>query len=170
VPAQFYIANAGTATSRGFEIEVNAVPQPGLDVFGSFGRTHGRFGSASVSGGANVSGNTLSNMPEMTLNLGVQYSHAVRGPVSAFGRAEVVTYGNLFYDDANTASQPAYSLANFRFGVRASHGFAEGWLRNGFDTRYVPTAFAFDPHLAPSGFIGESGAPRTFGIRAGVTF
>ena len=35
VPAQFYVANAGTATSKGFEIELNARPQPGLDVFAS---------------------------------------------------------------------------------------------------------------------------------------
>ena len=39
-----------------------------------------------------------------------------------------------------------------------------------FDRRYVPVAFAFDPGLAPSGFLGETGAPRTFGLSAGVTF
>jgi hypothetical protein len=43
-------------------------------------------------------------------------------------------------------------------------------VRNAFDTRYVPVAFAFDPRLAPSGFLGESGAPRTFGFHAGVGF
>jgi outer membrane receptor protein involved in Fe transport len=43
------------------------------------------------------------------------------------------------------------------------------WVRNAFDTRYVPVAFAY-PGLAPSGFVGEMGAPRTFGIRAGVNF
>jgi outer membrane receptor protein involved in Fe transport len=53
--------------------------------------------------------------------------------------------------------------------VRGSLLFAEAWIRNAFDTRYVPIAFAY-PGLAPSGFIGEAGAPRTFGIRAGVTF
>ncbi len=42
-------------------------------------------------------------------------------------------------------------------------------MRNAFDARYVPVAFPY-PGLAPSGFIGESGAPRTFGVRAGVTF
>jgi iron complex outermembrane receptor protein len=43
------------------------------------------------------------------------------------------------------------------------------WVRNAFDTHYIPTAFAY-PGLAPSGFIGEMGAPRTFGARVGVTF
>jgi iron complex outermembrane receptor protein len=46
----------------------------------------------------------------------------------------------------------------------------EAWMKNVFDTRYIPVALAFDPRIAPSGFLGESGAPRTFGINAGVTF
>jgi iron complex outermembrane receptor protein len=169
VPAQFYVANAGTATSKGFELELNGRPQPGLDVFASVGYTSGHFGGDSVSGGENVSGNRLSNMPDMTGSLGLQYAHRIHAAMTAYGRAELVTYGMFFYDDANTASQNAYSLANFRVGVRASRLFVEGWLRNAFDTRYVPIAFAY-PGLAPSGFIGENGAPRTGGVRAGVTF
>jgi hypothetical protein len=54
--------------------------------------------------------------------------------------------------------------------VRSRSVFAEAWVRNGFDTRYVPVAFAYDPRLAPSGFIGEPGAPRTFGVGVGVGF
>ena len=41
--------------------------------------------------------------------------------------------------------------------------------RNAFDSKYVPVAFAYG-QLAQSGFIGESGRPRTFGITAGVSF
>ena len=40
--------------------------------------------------------------------------------------------------------------------------------RNGL-VRYIPVALPY-PGLAPSGFVGEAGAPRTFGLRAGVTF
>ena len=60
-------------------------------------------------------------------------------------------------------------LANFRFGARANKLFAEGWIRNAFDTNYIPVAFAYG-QLAPSGFIGESGRPRTFGLTLGVSF
>jgi iron complex outermembrane receptor protein len=169
VPAQFYVANAGTATSKGFEIELNARPQPGFDVFASVGRTSGHFGDASASGGVNVSGKTLANMPEMTGSIGLEYSRNIRRALSAYGRAEMVSYGHFFYDDANSEGQSAYALANFRIGVRASRVFGEVWLRNAFDTQYVPTAFAY-PGLAPSGFIGESGAPRTGGVRVGVSF
>jgi outer membrane receptor protein involved in Fe transport len=42
-------------------------------------------------------------------------------------------------------------------------------MKNAFDTTYIPVAFAYGP-LAPSGFIGENGAPRTFGLNLGFTF
>jgi iron complex outermembrane receptor protein len=170
VPAQFYIANAGNATSKGFEVELSALPRRDFDIFGGFGYTNARFGDGSVSGGINVSGNKLAGMPDFTFNSGVQYSRPVRSSTTAFGRAEIVVYGSRQFDDANTAEQGTYSIANFRGGVRAAHLFVEGWIRNAFDTFYVPTAFAYDPRLAPSGFIGEAGAPRTFGVRAGVMF
>ena len=86
-----------------------------------------------------------------------------------FGRAEAVFYGEMEYDDANTASQEAYSLVNLRGGFRTRYFFADAWMKNAFDTRYVPVAF---PYLgfAPSGFLAEQGRPRTFGVSAGVTF
>jgi outer membrane receptor protein involved in Fe transport len=67
------------------------------------------------------------------------------------------------------AGQDAYSLANFRGGARGRYLFAEAWIKNAFDTHYVPVAFAYG-QLAPSGFIGEMGRPRTFGVNAGVSF
>ena len=169
VPLQFYVANVGSATSKGFEIELNARPAPGVDLFGSVGSADARFGRGSVSGGADVSGNKLSNTPDYTANAAVQYSRAVRPTASVYGRAEIVSYGQYQYDDANSARQSAYTLANFRAGARGKNVFAEGWVRNAFDTFYVLTAFP-SLGLTPSGFIGETGAPRTFGIRAGVTF
>ena len=85
------------------------------------------------------------------------------------GRAEAVFYGSFEYDDMNLARQDAYSLANLRAGARGRFLFAEAWIRNAFDTKYIPIAFAYG-QLAPSGFIGEMGRPRTFGVTAGVTF
>ena len=169
VPAQFFIANAGTATSKGVEVEVTGRPLSALDVFGGFGYTSARFGENSTSGGVNVSGNRISNAPQYTANVGVQYSRAVTRAATVQVRADLVSYGDYQYDDANTAGQSAYALANFRGGVHFARYFAEGWVRNAFDTFYIVTAFAY-PGLAPSGFVGESAAPRTFGIRAGLTF
>jgi len=109
----------------------------------------------------------------VTIQRSVYLSHyaqvVVTRAASLTFRAEVVRYGDFQYNDANTLGQTAYSLANFRLGVRGKRLFGEGWMRNAFDTRYVPLAFPY-PGLAPSGFIGENGAPRTFGLRVGATF
>ena len=169
VPAQFFIGNAAGAHSTGVELEIHARPDPALDLFGGAGFTHARFADRSRSNGIDVSGKTLANMPSYTADFGVQYSHPLRGELALTARAEAICYGDYQYDDANTAGQRAYRLANFRAGVRGRRAFGELWIRNAFDTHYVLVAFPY-PGLAPSGFVGENGAPRTFGIRAGVSF
>ena len=169
VPGQFFIGNTAGARSSGAELEIHARPERGLELFGGAGFTHARFSSGSVSSGVDVSGRTLANAPSYTADFGVQYSRPLQGGLALTARAEAICYGDYEYDDANTAGQDAYTLTNLRAGLRGKHGFAEVWVRNAFDTRYIPTAFPY-PGLAPSGFVGESGAPRTFGLRAGVTF
>jgi iron complex outermembrane recepter protein len=169
VPAQFFVANAAGARSTGAEVEVHARPDPGLDLFGAAGFTHARFAGGSRSNGIDVSGNRLANTPRYTADFGVQYVRPLRGAVSLITRAEAICYGAYEYDDPNTAGQGAYTLTNLRAGLRAKHTFGEVWVRNAFDTRYVPVAFPY-PGLAQSGFVGEDGAPRTFGVRAGVSF
>jgi iron complex outermembrane receptor protein len=168
-PAQFYIANIGDATSTGVEAELNARVHPSLDVFGGVGYTRARFSDGSVSNGVPVGGNLIPNTPEYSATLGAQVTHPLRRGVSVYGRAEAVFYGAFEYDDLNLARQDAYSLANFRAGARGKFLFAEAWIRNAFDTKYIPVAFAYG-QLAPSGFIGEMGRPRTFGVSAGVGF
>ena len=166
-PGQFYIANVGSASSKGFEFEVNARAAAGIDLFGSFGYTHARFGDGTSSQGVDVSDNVIPNTPDFTTTIGAHLSHAMNSAWNIYGRGEMVFYGAFKYDDANLAEQEAYSLANFRGGVEGRYLFAEAWIRNAFDTNYIPVAFAFP---SQSGFLGESGRPRTFGITAGVKF
>ena len=101
------------------------------------------------------------------MTFGAQYSHDLRGQATVYGRGEVALYGSFFYDDANSARQEAYSLTNLRAGVRRKYVSVDAWVRNAFDRKYIPIAFAY---ASPSGFIGEMGRPRTFGITVGVTF
>jgi iron complex outermembrane receptor protein len=168
VAGQFYIANVGGARSAGVELELNARPQSGVDVFATLGYTHARFKEGSFTS-VDVSGNELPTTPRYTASAGAQYARPLGARATLYGRAEAVFYGAFQYDDANSAGQEAYSLANFRTAVRGRRLFAEAWVRNAFDRRYIPLAFAY-PNFAPSGFVGESGAPRTFGITGGVTF
>jgi iron complex outermembrane receptor protein len=121
-----------------------------------------------MSSGMDVSDNVIPNTPEYNAVLGMQVLHPLTASLSIYGRAEGVFYGDMQYDDLNTEGQDAYGLANFRAGVRSRFVFAETWVRNAFDTRYVPVAFQYQ--FAQSGFIGEVGRPRTFGVSVGVTF
>jgi iron complex outermembrane receptor protein len=169
VPGQFYISNAAGATSKGFELELNTRLLPGCDFFGGFGYTDAIFDEGSVSSGIDVGGNRLANAPRYTADFGGQYSAPITMAINAFARAEVLFRGSYSYDDANTAGQDAYSLTNVRVGVRGETLSIEAFVRNAFNTEYVPVAFAY-PGLAPSGFIGESGNPRTFGVQVRVGF
>jgi iron complex outermembrane receptor protein len=169
VPGQFFISNVGRARSSGVEFELNGRARDGVDMFASFGYTRARFGADTRSSGVPVSGNTIPNTPEYSATFGTHLSRSITPAIRIYGRAEAVFYGAFKYDDMNLAEQEAYSLANLRAGARGRFLFVEGWVRNAFDTHYVPVAFAYG-QLAPSGFIGESGRPRTFGVTAGVTF
>jgi iron complex outermembrane receptor protein len=168
VPTQFYIANLGSAASKGVEFELAARAAPGVDLFTAIGYTHARFGDGSVSSGVNVEGNKIPNTPDYTTSVGVQYSR-VFGQATVSGRADAVFYGSLQYNDQNSMSQDAYSLVNLRLGVTGRFLLGELVMRNALDTHYIPVAFPY-PNFAPSGFVGEMGAPRTISVRAGVRF
>jgi iron complex outermembrane receptor protein len=169
VPAQFFVTNIGSAKSKGVEFELNARPHPNVDVFATVGYTHARFGDGTSSGGVNVSGNELPSTPDYTTTLGAQLSRDLTPAINIYGRGEIWFNGGFQYNDANTQGQESYSLANFRVGARGRYMFAEAFLKNAFDTRYIPIAFAYGS-FAPSGFVGEMGAPRRYGVRMGVTF
>ena len=169
VPGQFYIANVGGAKSRGFEVDVTARPHPAMDVFAAVGFTNASFTDGSMANGADVSNNDLPFTPDYTATFGGQFSRAINSSIGGFARAEVVLTGAFSYDEGNTKGEDAYSIVNLRAGARAKRLFAELWLRNAFDTRYVPIAIPY-PGFAPSGFIGENGRPRTFGVTIGTSF
>jgi iron complex outermembrane receptor protein len=169
-PGQFYIDNVGAATSRGVEVEVSARPHQQVSVFGSLGFTRARFKDGSVSNGLDVSDNTIPNTPAQTAMIGVEVARPVNQRWSVVGRAETVVFGQFEYDNANTARQETYSLTNLRAIVRGERLIFEAWMRNAFNAFYVPVAFEYEPAFAPSGFIGEAGRPRTFGVTVGVGF
>ena len=168
VPGQFYIANVGGASSSGIEFEVTARPHQLVDVFASFGYANASFADGTSAMGVDVSGNKLPFTPDYTALFGAQLNRSITPSINAFVRGEAVLSGAFEYDEANTRGQEAYSLVNVRAGARSKYLFGELWVRNAFQTRYVPIAIPYQ--FAQSGFIGENGRPRTFGVSLGVTF
>jgi iron complex outermembrane receptor protein len=169
VPGQFFISNVGGAASAGIELEVNARVHEAVDVFGALGVNRARFKQGSLSSGIDVSDNKVPNTPDHTASLGAQFTREVRPGWSLVVRGEAVAHGSFEYDDLNAARQDTYTLANLRAGLSVRQITVDLWVRNAFDTHYVPIAFSY-PGLAPSGYLGESGRPRTFGVSTSVSF
>jgi len=171
----FYIANTGGAASKGVELEVKARVMSGWDVFASAGYNDARFLNGSYDNNSNtgtfqhIGGNKVPYAPDYTINGGSQVVVPIGKEVSVYARADVTAYGGFAYDSVNGAGQSAYSIANLRAGIRGKNWSVEGWVRNAFDSDYVPIAFQYGA-LAPSGYIGENGAPMTFGLTAGLRF
>ncbi len=173
----YYVANAGDAFSRGVELEAAWRVRRGWDVFAAAGWNTARFSSGATSLRTNafgvntledVGGNRLIYAPRFTVTAGTQFSWALRGGASAFVRAEVVGSGRYQYNPANTAAQAAYALVNLRAGLEKGRWSIEGWVNNAFDREYEPVAFEF-PNFQ-SGFLAESGAPLSAGVRVRLSF
>jgi len=173
---QYYIGNAGAAYSKGIDVETKYRPFYWWELFGSVGYTHARFLNGSIAFNANsmvdqaVGGNVLPFAPTYKANTGTQISWTPVRQATLYLRAQVSLFGDFQYDASNAMGQEAYNLTSFRGGMRAKHWFAEGWVDNLFNTHYVPIAIPYGQLGAPSGYIGESGAPVTYGIRAGINF
>lgn len=173
VPATFHIANAGNASARGLELDLNYAPTSNWCVFGSAGWTDTRFNGGArdnvIGASTPLGGRQIPYTPYYTAALGTQVSWEVGGGHNVYARAEAQFVGSFNYDTSNSVAQDAYTIANFRLGVRNRTWFLEGFVNNAFDAEYVPVAFAF-PGIAPSGYVGESGTPITFGVRSGIKF
>jgi iron complex outermembrane receptor protein len=171
IPGRFYVANAGNATSRGAELELRAQPLPGWNVFGARAYTDATFDSGSMALGEDVGGHTLPYTPQTTWDVGTEVIRSPGAGLTVYGRAELISYGRFYYDATNAESQERFHLADFRLGVQGTRPLpftwrVDAWVRNAFGEDYVPLAFPFP--LAASGYVGEMGAPRTFGVTVSI--
>lgn len=169
--ATFDVINAGNAVSKGLELSANYQATSSWTVFGSAGLQTARFLSGSMDSGANIGGSKVPYTPNYTAAVGSQYNWELSQGWTLYARGDVQFLGGFVYDSSNAAGQNAYTLANFRVGIRRQSWYSEFFLNNAFNTRYVPIAIPYpNPASAPSGYLGESGAPMTFGVRAGIKF
>ena len=157
-----FVDNAGAATSQGFELELIAEALDDLELFGTFGYTKAEFDEYIDPFGANVDGNTLAYAPETTASLGARYVGDIDGRHSWFVQGALQEVGTYYYDAGNRESE-SFSLLDLRAGVERSAWKLEAWVRNALDEEYVQVAFQPNPNDS-SAFVGENGAPLTFGF------
>ncbi len=169
------ISNAAKAHSKGFEIEMQAFPYEGWQLFGGFGYTKTEVDSWTgeqqvgsdpatmmpILAQFDRAGNELTYAPEYTYNLGVQYTHET----GLFGRVELLGTGPFYHDADNEIRESAYELVNIRLGYEDDTYMVTLWGKNVFDAAYSDVKFS-----SGSSTIAFDGKPRQFGLTVGYKF
>ncbi len=164
-----FIDNAGAATSQGVEMALNYRYSNRLSLFGSASWQDTQFRAGSGEGGDDISGRNLPYAPDYNVTFGAIANLPLSRRLTLYARAEVQFIGAFEYTPQNRSGQDAFTLANFRLGIRRDSWFTEFFVNNAFNTDYIPVAMNY-PIFGTPRLVGEAGAPCTFGIRTGIKF
>lgn len=153
------MTNAGRTRSFGIELSANWQPVEDLRVSASYGYTNATFLKYN-DGKQNYKGKHLPYAPENTLFGEISWRATpleflgVTPSLSATARCA----GRIFWDDANTVSQPFYCLPGLTIGFNAEKWNLTLWGTNLSNTRY--DVFYF---LSMGNAFVQHGFPRRFG-------
>lgn len=158
------ITNAGEAKAEGVELELQAQPWDGLNLWASYGRLDSEYVELIDNTGADRSGNPLMFAPKNTVNAGARLDVPVTERWNVTARAEYRWQDEFYFDPAANAVnlQPSYGLWDASLGLRTvdQRLSVEFWGKNLNDELYRT-------HVIP--FLGDRfaayGPPRTYGLR-----
>jgi iron complex outermembrane receptor protein len=177
---QILVLNAASAGIKGAEIELNALPAPGLRLDATFSFLDARFrkfatgdSSRPTLGVLNLSGNWLPQTPRYSLNLGIQYAAEI-GAGKLTPRIEYQAVGKTYYTPfnlENTAQKP-YGITNAYISFEHGNWTATAFVRNLTNEKVASGLFN------QSGIFGGGGGyisgrllpPRTYGLTVGYDF
>ena len=157
---------SNAARSRSLGVEASGDYRTGDFVFrAAYGLTRARFVEYVFGGGLDYSGNYLPYAPQNTLDVSVTYDR-----VFAKGFVERLTAvigcrgaGRIWWDEANTVSQPYYSLLDASLALRHGRYTLSVWGKNLLDEEYGTFWF----RSVSRSFI-SSGRPRRVGARLSI--
>ncbi|MES2297283.1 MAG: TonB-dependent receptor [Pseudomonadota bacterium] len=166
-----YNANAGDATSRGFEFELKAKPLPGLTLGASGGYVKAELsdnkGLQNGIVGA-IAGAQIQGVPTYNTALNARYNFAAFGDQSAFVMAGVQWVGSSkgsLNPEQTDYNRPAYHTADVSAGMAFDRFNVSLFVKNVFDTDTVIQ----HPQVA-SIVQGYRVAPRSIGISLAAKF
>jgi len=191
------VLNSAGAKIKGIELEANATPVPRLLLSGSLTRLWAKYGFFCNSdplypnlpttpecvgqtvngepvavGSQNLQGNILTQAPKWQFSLSGQYTFQVSNGLGITPRLDYKWQSRVFFDIYNHPlnSQGSYGLLNASLAVGPPSGkwSLTAWARNAFDKRYIAQANVA-PGANPS-LVGSVGAPRIYGVTAGIRF
>lgn len=126
-----YIVNAAKATSKGLEVELEALLTPTLTFFASGGVNDTSYDDFSDNAG-NYDGNRATYAPKYNFDVGMQYRNAS----GYYARCDVNGYGKTYFDKANRYAQDAYTLVNTKIGYETKAYDVYLYAHNLFDKEY----------------------------------
>lgn len=130
-PMRLDISNSAKAMGYGFELEMQARITKGLTVDAGFGYSLVEFDDFTEDG-TSYDGNKSPFAPEFTFNIGAQY----RASSGFYARMDVVGYGRMYLDKANTYSRDPYALLNAKIGYEGENLDVYLYGKNLSDARY----------------------------------
>ncbi len=169
--AYTYNANAGDATSRGFEIDIKAKPLPGLTLGASGGYVKAELsnnkGLQNGIVGA-VEGAQIQGVPKYNAALSAQYNFAAFGDRGAFVRGGMQWIGSSkgsLNPEQTDYERPAYRTADLSAGMSFSRVDVSVFVKNALDNDTIIQ----HPQVA-SIVQGYRVAPRSIGMSIAAKF
>lgn len=138
-PGTVYMVNAASATSKGLEVEIEALLNNEITLFASGGLNDVTFDDFSDISG-DYSGNTNPYAPKYNFNIGAQYRHGK----GYYTRVDLNGYGKTYFDSANEYSQKAYELVNAKIGYETNDYSIYLYADNLFDKEHHATNAYFN--------------------------
>jgi iron complex outermembrane receptor protein len=164
------IANIGSASIKGFEANVTAIPFPGLTLTASYTYLDARYTnypeaiSAGVTAGVyapllkngctpntmigtgvfcttNLKGNRLEFTPENSVVVTGRYSHSIAGDLRGFVEADGRYTSDRPTDEFNVRFIPAQTIVNAQVGVETDRWTALIYVENLFNQDKIQNAF-----------------------------
>jgi iron complex outermembrane receptor protein len=167
-----FFGNAGSATSRGFELEGNVTPIDGLLLGFNAAYTQATL-SVDALGIGGRAGDSLPNVPKWSAAATIDYSFPLADMKAGIGGSYryIATRNSGFAADPAVANirMPSYDLIDLRASVERDRWQAQLFVRNLFDERGIVAATTA---YAPPGFPANASItmPRTVGVQLTYSF
>jgi len=135
-PGVVYMINAASATSKGIELDLEALLTDNLTLYSSLGINKTTFKEFTDKGN-DYSNNYNPFAPKYNFNLGMQY----RDESGIYARADINGYGKTYFDSANKYFQKAYELVNVKLGYEENNYDIYLYANNLFDKEHHATNY-----------------------------
>ncbi len=161
------ISNIDKVDIFGVELEVQAMPMDGLEVFGGLGTTDTDIKEFATF--PNFEGNHTPKNTAWSLNAGFQYRAEITDGLSGMLRLDYEHRGKKYWQVNNADVQKPVDLLNVRAGVEGDYWSVALWGKNitgeKYYTDFNPTFFSGLDYA-----IGFRAQPATYGVEGRVKF